>query len=281
MSIWVPGARGLVGSALVTQLGDKCLGTGREVDIGDEREVNKWVEAHPDLTHILNCAAFSEVDPAETRREEAYLSNAIGPEVLGRVAQRKGLSILHLSTDYVFSGEGTKPFLEEDPTAPCNYYGQTKLEGEKRLFAACPKATILRTSWVFGKGGKNFVAKLWDLLQTRESLRMVSDQKGRPTYAPDLVKAMLHLLDSPGLYQFANAGVTSKYEFALVLREEMEARKIPIRCTAIEAALSHEFPSPARRPSYSAFDTRKIETTLQWQPRPWREALREFVNAKT
>jgi dTDP-4-dehydrorhamnose reductase len=276
---WVTGVKGLVGSTLASRLQESCVGTGREVDIADERSVNKWIETHPHLTHILNCAAFSQVDPAEEKREEAYLANAIGPEVLGRVAQKKGLSIVHLSTDYVFSGEGVLPLRETDPTGPCNYYGETKLEGERRLLAECPGATVLRTSWVFGKGGKNFVAKLLELLQTRESLRMVADQKGRPTYAPDLGEVMLRLVGRSGLYQFANAGVTSKYEFALTLREEMRARQIPIQCTSIQAAFAHEFSSAAKRPLYSAFDTTKVEEALRMKPRVWKEALKEFIDA--
>ncbi|HEY4254818.1 MAG TPA: dTDP-4-dehydrorhamnose reductase [Chlamydiales bacterium] len=275
MMLWITGAKGLVGSALAAKISGSVV-SGREVDIADRAACRAFLKKHPAVTHIVNCAAFSAVDPAETLRDEAYRANALGPEVLGLCAQEAGLRLLHLSTDYVFPGTGNRPLKETDPVKPCNFYGETKLEGEQRLFSVMPTACVLRTSWIFGSGGKNFVAKLFDLLATKEKLSLVSDQTGRPTYAPDLVEVILKLLDQSGLYQFANAGATSKYEFALELQKEMN----DFRCK-IEPVPGSTFPSPAKRPLYSAFDTTKIEQLLHFTPRHWKTCLKEYIHAQS
>ncbi len=281
MSVWITGAKGLVGSAFCKRVKQGVVASGHEIDIADLTACRAFARAHGPFRAIVNCAAFSQVDPAETLRDEAHRANALGPEVLGRLAHESGAQLLHLSTDYVFPGTGKRPLKETDPVAPCNYYGQTKLEGEERLRAVNPAACILRTSWIFGDGGKNFVAKLFALLQTDTPLKLVADQIGRPTYAPDLVDVMLRMRGVSGLYQFANAGATSKYEFALTLRESMQAHGIPIACPSIEPALSAAFPSPAKRPLYSAFDTTKIETLLGITPRDFRDCIDEYVREQT
>lgn len=275
--IWIPGAKGFVGAALREIAPKPLLTSGHELDIADLEHVSAFAKEHKP-THIINCAAFSQVDPAETKREEAYRANAMGPETLGIVAQEIGAKLLHISTDYVFPGTKKTPLKETDPVDPCNYYGFTKLEGEKKLQAINPDACILRTSWVFGKGGKNFVTKLFELLQTKEELKLVSDQFGRFTYAPDLAQVLIAMMDRSGLYQFANAGVTSKYEFARACREEMEALGFPIKCRTIEPVSYTAFPAPAKRPAYSAFDTSKIERTLHIKPRPWRTCMQEYLH---
>ncbi len=274
MKVWITGAKGLVGSYLISQQTIPFVATGREIDIAEPSQVDEFVRREKP-THIFNCAAFSAVDPAETERDAAFRSNALGPQVLGRVAKERRIKLLHLSTDYVFAGTGKQPLKETDPVAPCNYYGMTKLEGEKGLKAVYPEACILRTSWIYGSGGKNFVAKLIGLLQTKEELRLVEDQVSRPTYVPDLVHVMILMKDRSGLYQFANAGPTSKYDFALALRQEAANLGFPIRCKTILPCLSSEFSAPAKRPLYSAFDTTKIESI--YKPRHWRDTLPEYL----
>lgn len=279
MSLWITGARGLLGTTLAKRVA--AITSGHEVDIADLAACRAFVRAHGAIRFIVNCAAFSQVDPAETHREEAHRANALGPETLGRLAPEIGAHLLHVSTDYVFPGAGHTPLKETDPVAPCNYYGQTKLEGEERLRAVNPAACILRTSWIFGEGGKNFVAKLFDVLQTETPLKLVDDQKGRPTYAPDLADVILRMEGVSGLYQFANSGVTSKYEFACVLRDVMQRHGIHVRCPSIEAVKSSAFASPAKRPLYSAFDTAKLEKLLAMTPRNFRTCIEEYVRDKT
>ena len=271
--LWITGANGLVGSAL-----RKCkaaLHTGHEVDISCREAVARFVEKHPEITQIINCAAFSQVDAAEGAREEAYKANAIGPENLALVAQEIGAQLLHISTDYVFPGNVRRLLTEEDAVGPCNYYGVTKLEGEQRALAL--SACVVRTSGIFGTGGKNFMAQLFHLLQTQKEISLTDDQWGRFTYAPDLSEALLQMGGQKGLYQYANQGVTTKAEFGMAMREEALRLGFPVVTEKIHPVPSTAFPARCKRPSYSAFDTRKIEPFVQI--RPWKEALRDFLCA--
>ncbi len=291
--LWITGAKGLLGTALsvkckaalhlsgapkdASSLGCciAALHSGHEVDIGDARQVRGYIETHPGITHIVNCAAFSLVDAAEEQREEAYRANVLGPENLARVAQEIGARLIHISTDYVFPGTGRRPLTENDPVAPCNYYGQTKLEGEQRALAL--SACVIRISALFGDGGKNFVSKLLQLLLTPREVQLVDDQWNRFTYAPDLSDAILQLLDHKGLYHYANQGVVTKYEFGIAMRDYAIELGYPVKAS-LRPVPGTTFPSPCKRPIYSAFDTAKVEAFVSI--RPWQEALREFLCAQ-
>lgn len=277
MKMWITGAKGLLGKALAEATKGSSIGSGREVDIGDLDAVRAFAKANLFITHIVNCAAFSLVDLSETNREEAFRTNALGPENLGKVAQEIGAKFIHLSTDYVYPGDITRPLKETDPVGPLNYYGETKLEGEKRVQKIMPTASVLRTSWIFGRGGKNFVGTLLQLLQEKEEVRLSNDQWGRPTYAPDLAAAILQMMNTSGLYQFANAGAATKFTFGCAMRDLAEQMKWPIRAKSLVAVPSTTFPSVCKRPAYSVFDTSKIERILKTPIRTWQEALREFL----
>jgi dTDP-4-dehydrorhamnose reductase len=272
--LWITGSRGLLGSALSA----KCKSilhfeTAREVDIADRDAVYGFLKNNPGITYIINCAAFSRVDAAENCREEAYRTNALGPENLAIMARDFNAKLIHISTDYVFSGKVKRPLTEKDPVGPCSYYGETKLIGEERALAH--SACVIRTSWIFGSGGKNFVSKLLKMLQTQKEIRLTDDQWGRFTYAPDLADAILRMLDQTGLYQFANIGIATKYEFGLAMREEAFLMRFPIMTEAIIPVPSAAFPASCERPDYSAFDTLKIESLIPI--RHWRQALRDFL----
>lgn len=274
MLLWITGSKGLLGSALSA----KCkavlhIETGREVDIADREAVIAFMEKNPGITHIINCAAFSQVDAAEDCKTEAYRTNALGPENLAIVAKEVNAKLIHISTDYVFSGKERRLLTEKDPVGPCSYYGETKLIGEEKALEH--SACVIRTSWIFGSGGKNFVSKLLKMLQTQKEIRLTDDQWGRFTYAPDLAEAILQMLDRNGLYQFANAGVATKYEFGLAMREEAFLMRYPIMTEAIIPVPGSAFPAPCQRPTYSAFDTAKIEAIIPI--RHWRQALRDFL----
>ena len=281
MKWWITGAKGLVGKALFQRLGTVGVGTGKEIDISNRKMVEEFLRSKGPFDGIINCAAFSKVDLAESHKEAAFQANALGPEVLGTVARKKGLAILHLSTDYVFSGQIERPMRENDPTNPCNYYGITKLEGETRLMQAHPEACILRTSWIFGSGGSNFASLAIGKLLTEKKLRLVSDQISRPTYVEDLVSVICQIKECAGLYQFANQGEASKFVFAQALKEELLKRGSLVMCEEIEPCLGSEFPAPAKRPLYTPFDTTKIEMKMNIHLRPWKEALVEFVEQYT
>lgn len=277
MTLWLLGANGLVGSALKSTI--SCVTTGHEVDIGDLKALRSFAKKFPGITHIVNAAGFTQVDPAETHREAAFSANALGPENIGIVAKEIGAQLLHLSTDYVFPGNGNQPLKETDPVGPCNYYGKTKLEGEQRLMEANPDSAILRVSWVFGHGGKNFVSQLLHNLQTKTEIKIVCDQWSRYTYAPDLAKVILQLVGHSGLFHFANSGPTTKYEFALAMREEAEKLGIRVLTEAIIPVSAGEFPAVCKRPAYSALDTTKIEETLSLKIRPWQDALQDYLES--
>lgn len=272
--LWITGCRGLLGCALIAKckaFSEPYVATGREVDISDMDEVRKF--AKQGFTHIINCAAFSQVDAAEEFQEEAFRVNAIGPENLAIVANEIGANLIQISTDYVFPGKERRPQSEKDPTGPKSTYGKTKLEGEAR--ALKHSACVIRTSWIFGNGGKNFVGKLLKMLQTQKEIRLTDDQWGRFTYAPDLAEVILKMLNQKGLFQFANFGITTKYEFGIAMREEAFLMGYPIMADQIISVPGLTFPAPCERPDYSAFDTSKIEKIVQI--RHWRAALKEFL----
>lgn len=278
MKIWVVGKKGLLGKAFCATYQPLCVGTCREeVDISKLDQVRGFLTLHPEITHILNAAAYSLVDQAEQEKEPCFRDNVIGPLHLARAAQEKALKLIHISTDYVFKGNHPHPLKESDATDPINYYGTTKLEGEKQIQAVLPECFILRTSWIFGSGGKNFIAKLLNMFQTEKEIFLSSDQWGRPTYVGDLCKALFCLLDHQGLYHFANQGVATKYEFGHWMYQEALKLGWTFRAERITPVSKEHFPGGAMRPSYSAFDTSKIEAVLPFQIRNWQDALKEFL----
>jgi len=275
MKFWITGSQGLLGQTLKSLA---YLSTNRaEANIADLSCLRAIVKKHPGITHIVNCAAQSLVDAAEIHREEAFLANAVGPANLASIATEIQARFIHISTDYVFAGDGKIPLKETDPTEPCNYYGYTKLEGERKVQTIMPSACILRTSWIFGMGGKNFVAKLLRLFQEKETIELTNDQWGRPTYAPDLANVIWQLRNTSGLYQFANQLPVTKYEFGLAMKEEALSLGIPLKVKNILPVSSSQFPSLVKRPIYSVFDTTKIEQELNITIRCWKDALREFL----
>ena len=273
--LWVTGKNGLLGSILAK----KCeLATGREVDISNLDQLRSFVQKHPGITHVINCAAYSLVDSAEKEKEDAFNGNAIGPFLLALITKEIGAKLIHISTDYVFDGKIGHPLKETDPTSPMNYYAKTKLEGEQRVLQMHPSSCVIRTSWIFGPGGKNFVAKLFDMLMTQDEIYLSDDQWGRPTYVHDLSDALLNMLDQTGVYHYANSGETTKYRFGCAMREEAIRLGFPVVCKRIIPVPSSHFASPCKRPAYSAFDTTKIESMVKI--RPWQESLREYLCSK-
>lgn len=260
MKIWVVGKEGLLARALQKQM--KCDATSScEVDITIKNQVMEFCEQMRP-THVINSAAYTNVDLAEIERAKAFAINAEGAENLAEAASRYGARFIHVSTDYVFDGKATEPYLEEAPCAPLNVYGLSKREGELRVMAAMPTACVIRTSWLSGP----ITIMKW--LQEKEHLQMVEDQLGKPTWVEDLAEAIAHLLEHFGVIHFANEGGGSRYQIACDLRDWMLKKGMPVRCKSIEPVLSREFPRPAVRPAYSMLDT-----TLYGKPRHWLEAL--------
>ena len=278
MKIWITGANGLVGKALqklCLQEHLAYLATGHEVDISSLSQVKQFFNSNPAITHIVNCAAYTSVDDAEKEPQVAYLSNTLGPENLGKLAHLAGIKLVHLSTDYVFDSEAPIPHSEMSILKPVNVYAATKKDGEERLLAEFPHACIIRTSWVFGNGGKNFISSLLAKLQSNVKIAVVADQINRLTYAPDLAAAIINLLCHEGIYHFANTGLASRYDVAEKMIEYLKDKAV---CREVEKVLAVQFPTTASRPRYSILDTQKYENLIGITPRPWQNALQEYID---
>lgn len=273
------GASGLLGKEILELLQKNSLkvlvSTKKDADITSYESLQRFVEDE-EISHILNCAAFTFVDLAEEEHTLAHLINAIGPENLGRVAYECNAKIIHFSTDYVFSGEKNIPYTEGDNPDPINIYGKTKLEGEVRLQSIHPAPCIVRTSWLFGDNGVNFVGKMLSLMREKKEISVVADQIGRPTFAKDLAGIVLNLLDHSGIYHVANSSETSWYEFAEEILKLAKRNGFPLKCEKVVPIFSHQYPTIAKRPSYSVLDTSKLESLLGYKPRSWKEALSEI-----
>jgi dTDP-4-dehydrorhamnose reductase len=284
MKLWITGSKGFLGAALCVLCKERhvaFVGTSKEeADITNLEHLKKFLEKQRGVTHIINCAAFTDVDGAEKNKEHAALVNALGPKNIGLVAKDIGANVIHISTDYVFDGSLKRPYTELDPCCPAhNVYAKTKWEGEKNLLEVCPSACIIRSSWLFGKGGKNFISSVFQKMQEVSFLKVISDQLGRPTFVEDLASIILELLSHSGIYHFANEGEVSRFEIAQEILKKASELHIPLMCKEIIPTLSEAFPTPAKRPSYSVLNTKKIESLLGKPPREWTQALNEYLCA--
>jgi len=299
VNVWLVGARGMLGQAVAERLARArvpVMATDVEVDIGDPAAVDGQLAAGR-VTHIINCAAYTAVDAAESDEAGARRVNLDGPRHLAAAAARTGASLLHVSTDYVFDGRAREPYDEESPCAPLGVYARTKHRGEVEVLETLPdpeasrRVYVVRTSWLFGEGGGNFVATMLRLMSERESLRVVADQWGRPTYSQDLAEAMLRLLEldpdhsgpraDSGVYHFANRGATTWHAFACAVLELGRQRGLRLVTEVVAPISTSEYPVPAPRPGYSVLATEKIEAALDYAPRPWQEALRDYLERIT
>ncbi|WP_461210900.1 dTDP-4-dehydrorhamnose reductase [Desulfocurvus sp. DL9XJH121] len=230
----------------------------------------------PDV--IFNTWAYTQVDKAEDEPAEARRVNAALPEALGRAALGRDITLVHFSTDFVFGGPSETPRTEEDDPCPESVYGRTKLEGEMALLSlGMPSLLVLRTAWLFGPGKGNFVRTMLNLAAERESINVVHDQVGSPTYTPDLAEYTLALVnaEATGLYHVANAGSASWCELA------SEALRCMDTTCAVHAITSAEYPQKAKRPAYSVLDTAKFTRATGITPRPWVQAVRDYVYRET
>lgn len=277
--VLITGATGMLGSDLAPVLaGAGCDVFPRgesDLDITREDEVARaFREVRPDI--LVNCAAFTKVDAAETD-PRAFQVNAEAVHLLAESCIRHSCRLVQISTDFVFDGEKREPYLEEDPKAPLSEYGRTKALGEDEALRV-PAGLVVRTSWLFGLGGWNFIeAILKQIEEGRSELQVVEDQRGKPTATPDLAQAILGLLlmGAIGVYHFANRGEVSWYEFAREILDLSERSDVPI--TPIRSA---SLSRPAPRPAYSVLDTGKYERTTGQPIRDFREPLAEYLHKR-
>ena len=279
--ILVTGANGQLGSELkelASQYAQfEWVFADRSVlDLSDLESISNTLDGiQPHI--IINCAAYTAVDRAEMETELADVLNHQAVAVLARWAQFNECQLLHISTDYVFDGNSSAALTEEATTAPINVYGQTKLAGEHACLRENPNAIVIRTSWVYSRFGNNFVKTMSRLMQERDSLNVVNDQIGSPTYAADLAQAILTIITHPnwrsGIYHYSNEGEISWYEFALAIQQ------IGGWDCAISGIPSSNYPTPAQRPHYSLLDKSKIATTFGVVVPEYRESLERCMKA--
>lgn len=242
----------------------------KELSISDSETVGRFFTAHLPK-YIVNCAAYTAVDKAESEKEEAYRVNAAATGILSEACRKFGAKFIHISTDYVFDGDATEPYSEESPTGPQSVYGASKLEGERLALTANPEAIIIRTAWVYSEFGKNFVKTMIRLMKEKTEIGVVSDQFGSPTYAADLAETILRIISSgswtPGIYHYSNEGVISWFDFAVAIKEMTGSNCI------VNPISTSQYPTPAKRPGYSVLNTAKIKANFGIKIPLWQFSL--------
>ncbi len=277
--ILVTGANGQVGSEL-RFLSNRLLQcqfafTDRtELDITSSDAVQSYFEQHS-FDYLINCAAYTAVDKAESEKELAFKINAEAPSLLADMAAKHGWRYIHISTDFVFDGTASQPITEDAATNPLSVYGASKLQGDVVVQAKNKEALIVRTSWVYSSFGNNFVKTILRLCKERETLNVIYDQVGTPTYARDLAACILQIITSgkwtPGIYNYSNEGVASWYDFAVAIKNiaGLQTQIVPIE--------TKDYPTPATRPKYSVLNKKKIKQTFAVQIPYWRESLEDCI----
>lgn len=256
-----------------------------ETDVRDAQAVARAIEdARPDI--IINCAAFTGVDAAERNQDDAFQANAVAPGIIADLAERASIRVVHISTDYVFDGSAHVPYAPQAAAGPINAYGATKLEGERRVMAASPRAVIVRSAWVHSGGGTNFVKTAVRVLSAGQPMRVVDDQIGTPTRARHLAHALWGIAaqpDAPRIMHFTDAGVASWFDVAVAVMETLsDAGRLPPNADVVPIA-SDDYPTPARRPSYSVLDKHETWRAIAYTPPHWRHGViastHELLNA--
>ena len=279
MNILITGCNGQLGNEIqllqAQYAQHKWLNTDvNELDITDKAAIERFVEAN-EIDGIVNCAAYTAVDKAESDPQLARKLNAEAPAFLAEVVGKRGGWMVQVSTDYVFNGTKHTPYVETDEPCPNSVYGQTKLEGEQAVSKLCPNTMIIRTAWLYSEFGNNFVKTMIRLGREREQLGVIFDQVGTPTYAHDLATAIMTAIDKgikPGVYHFSNEGVTSWYDFTKSIH-----RLSGINTCQVSPLHTAEYPTPASRPAYSVLDKTKIKAAYGIEIPHWEESLAKCI----
>ncbi|MGI5089167.1 dTDP-4-dehydrorhamnose reductase [Treponema sp. OMZ 305] len=285
--IWLIGSKGMLASEVAAQLNQysiQWIGSDKEVDITDRTSVETFAQRNfvtGALQWIINCAAYTAVDNAEDDPETAQKLNADALINICEIAKQYGAQLIHFSTDYVFDGASAVPYTEADHPQPQSVYGSTKLQGERNIVERLPEHYIIRTAWLYGKNGNNFVSTMLRLMNEKESLKVVNDQRGSPTYAVDLAKAVLQIIQQNnhcyGIYHYSNEGNITWYDFACeIYKQGKEFGLIKSDCVVAPCA-SNEFPQKAHRPSFSLLNKEKIKAAFSLSIPQWNESLTAYL----
>ena len=282
--IWLIGNRGMLGSDVSRELvsrGLTTIGSDQEIDITDPAVIREFARGRG-IRWIVNCAAYTAVDRAEKEPEAAFALNAEGVGNIAELAESIGARLLHISTDYVFNGHGTTPYMEDSPVNPAGVYGRSKAAGEKLALDRCSQVYILRTAWLYGPNGGNFVFTMLKLMNERDVLKVVDDQVGSPTYTAHLAEAITSILQADGkdygIYHFTNQGQTTWFEFAKEIYKLRLERGIVTKPSTIEGCATQVFPTKAKRPAYSVLSKEKIKRVFGISIPSWQSGLRAFFD---
>ena len=286
--VWLIGCNGMLGketAELLEKENIEFTGTDREIDITDPSALDSFADnitkQGKALTHIINCAGYTNVDKAESDTELCRALNAAGSKNIALTAKKYGAKLIHISTDYVFDGKAHTPYTENSPANPDGVYAKTKFEGEKAIQALLPNYYIIRTAWLYGKYGKNFVFTMLKLMKEQKSLKVVNDQYGTPTYAADLAKVLVFFVKKTGIpygtYHFTNLGETNWFEFAQqIQRSGLKYNQLE-KESPLSPCSTSEYTTPASRPAYSVLDKSKISSVLDWTIPRWQQSLETFI----
>ncbi|MDJ0508105.1 MAG: dTDP-4-dehydrorhamnose reductase [Crocosphaera sp.] len=280
------GSNGQVGKELqqtLTGLGEIVNVHRQEMDLTSPEIIRQVIqEVRPDV--IINAAAYTAVDKAETQADIAFAVNGVAPAIIAEESKKIGAFLLHISTDYVFDGQKNTPYLEKDETRPIGVYGQTKLAGEQGIEKNGDRYVILRTAWVYGTQGKgNFVKTMLRLGQQKEQLGIVTDQIGTPTWSYDIAHTItqmltqLNLTETRDIYHFTNSGVASWYDFAVAIFEEGKSLGFPLIINQVNPITTDQYPTPAKRPAYSVLSGKKTSSLLGYNAPYWRDSLKQML----
>ena len=275
MKILITGSNGMLGQDLVEVLKDNhelILTTSKTLDITDKKHVIDFIsDSKPDL--VINSAAYTDVDGCETNQDIAYAVNGEGVKNLALACSEVDCPLVHVSTDYVFKGDNTRPWVEDDEVGPISVYGKSKLQGEEAIQEILDKFYILRTAWLYGTNGKNFPKTMLELAENHSEITVVYDEVGTPTYTPDLAKAIAELIetDKYGIYHLTNSGHCSWCEFARYIFEiaDVDVKVIPVTAS--------EFARPAPRPHYSVLENKNWVKNGFKPLRSYKEAIKEYI----
>lgn len=269
--------------ALLCKWNMPFIASDKEVDITDSVQLQEFVADKP-LSWIINCSGYTAVDKAEDEPKLAFRINADGPRNIAEIAGNKGAKLIHISTDYVFDGAKEGAYVETDSPNPLSVYGKSKYQGEIHIQKTLKEHFILRTSWLYGKHGNNFVSTMLLLFRERDEVRVVGDQFGSPTYAPDLAATLLKIVhsnsDAYGIYHFTNEGQISWYDFACEIYRIAEQKELLTKELTIKRIVTEDYSTTAQRPLNSCLSKERIRRNFNVFARPWQEGLQDFFSAR-
>ena len=285
--IWLIGCKGMLGTEIARQLSENKIdfvGTDIDVDITNPQALAKFVKGK-DISYIINCSAYTAVDKAESDADFAKKLNEDGPRNIANLANQIHAKMIHISTDYVFDGTGTEPYTEDMSVAPIGVYGRTKAAGEAAVKQNLKEYYIIRTAWLYGWAGKNFVYTMIKAMNTHDSVKVVNDQKGSPTFASDLAEVIIMIVKNPntpyGTYHCTDIGEITWWDFTNEIKKiGTELGLVTNKQCAVNPCTTEEYPTPAKRPAYSVLSKEKIQKTLDIKLSDWRKSLRKFMKSE-